>query len=219
MRCLTVALVAALATAAVAQEPTITKGPFQLYQVIENQTLHGDDNGRMKRVSFPRIPWGAPGYEAYYTALFATKVPDAKVGDVLDIRCTAMVLQEPFVDFRTGKAGSAFCPSELAVHTEKPPDDGRIHGERLWPGSGENVNANRPFFQIQKNAVHVVTKTPVWVVFYLGPASKGARDGQFLSVPTAARENGMVILHHRSKAPAKGADGGDKAGRGPITSR
>jgi len=229
-RCL-LALVTALAaaTAAPAQQdkdkPLITKGPFELYQVIENRRILGqaeqNAKGNHRNVYFPQVPWSPQATESRYQAIMATEVPDAKVGDVIDIRCMVTVIQRGFIDFRTGKPGSAFCPSEISVHTAVPPDDGKMYGTRLWPASGENVSEHRVYYQPKKDAVFVVQKTPVVVLFWLYPSSAGARGDQFLQVPTTSSYNVTYIMHYRKAgggeaAPAKGARGGS-FGPGALT--
>lgn len=185
-----------------AQDLAVTKGPFQLLQVIENHKVSGPlDDGKVRRLMFPDLAWGAKGYQPRYSAVMVTEVPDAQVGDLLDIRCVVTVMQRPFTDFRTGKPGSAFCPSIVCVLDAAPGDDWTAPPALdLWPGSGEDITPQRVYYQPQRVTTHRVVKTPVFVAYVLGPASAGARKGQYLSIPTSSSYNLTTILHYRLTA-------------------
>lgn len=190
-------------------QPTATKGPFQLYQVIEQRDVYPKEEAGIVKLPFPKVPWGGKNYEILYTCVLCVQVPDAQVGDVLDLRAAVTVMQRPFKDFRTKKPGSAFCPSELTVHTEAPPQDGKIHGVRIWPASGENVNDKRSYYQVSKSGWHTVKATPVYVCYWLYPASMGGKDTQYLSIPTTSSYNVLYVGHFQRVTEPQPEEPGD----------
>lgn len=183
--------------------PIAAKGPFQLVQALEGRKLLGElDADKVRRVYFPKLPWGHKETMTRYQCVMATEVPGAKAGDLVDAECFVTVMSRPFVDFRDGKPGRGFCPSQITVHDAVPPDDGEVYGVRCGPASGENLEVNRVYYQARKRGVVTVAKTPVYVCFWLYPSSSGAKGDQYVSIPTTSSYNATFVMHYTPAAAA-----------------
>lgn len=174
---------------------------LQLVETYRTTRVLGHETGQQRKVYFPKLARGTPGYTPRWSLVMALEVPGVRRGDRLDVRGVVTVSCKEFVNPKTKKPGQLMLRAQVTVAAEVPPDDGIQRGEPASVESGENMTQVEnldPYYQpVRFGWWACPWDGSAHVCYYLFPASNHGKHPQYVEVYTTSAYNLLETAHYR----------------------